>query len=285
MVGSRRTAKGIDRTSKGSDKSRRLQDIEISASTAKVGDTIKVTAKGTPASTVQFSIPGIFMASNIPMVEDRINPGSFTGFYTVKNGDYTRKSRISVSSALYNGKKVNLRAKKPITISGSALMIYEAKAVPNVVQNNVVLLIKVKATRHCKIFCRISDLDTTVVKDLELKEDPVGSGLYELGHRIGYSNKASNGIKIITLKSIDLAENQSLIKRVEVELRNSELNAKLGVSKDIEKKLNRAKAKVVTLSDLRHADPAMLSNNTGISMRNLPSHISSMQVQRGRIWL
>lgn len=197
-----------------------IKSIAVSPTLVKANEKITVTATAEPGGRARFSIAQVPGAADVAMEENPDEPGTYSGYYVTEKGDDVENADVTVVFTSRSGETVSRKAEQTVTIDTIPPKILDAKVTPEVVSNGQIIQIRVDASESkCQVKADISGLDITQL-NVELIEEPAGSGKYQKDCRISRENKASNGIKNILLTSTDAAGNVGEQYGIRIELKN-----------------------------------------------------------------
>ena len=174
-----------------------VDSITVSPEAAKAGDTVTVSAKGTPGRTVMFSVDVMpATVTNRSMTEAA--SGSYSGSFVVvadqhADGDYTVTVNLNDESGTAS-----------LTIDSTAPTV-SASASPATVGNGDMVTITATVNGATSVTADVSALDSTKT-DVALT---MANGSYSASVTISDDNEAENGSKTITVEAMDAAGNSA----------------------------------------------------------------------------
>ena len=170
-----------------------VTDVTVSPMLAKAGDTVTVSAKGTPGRTVMFSVDSI--VTNRSMTE--ASTGSYSGSFMVvadqhADGNYT----VTVS--------LNDESMTASLAIDSIAPTVSASASPATVGNGDTVTITATVDGATSVMADVSMLDST---QTNVTLTMAAAGAYSASVTISEDNEAVNGSKTITVTAMDAAGN------------------------------------------------------------------------------
>ncbi len=173
----------------------------IAKTVARDGDTVTVTATGTPGQTAMVTIGTI--VTNGPMEESATSLGTYTRSHTLAAGSPEGDHAVSVTIGAASGSAVGM-----LTVDNTAPTV-TASASPDTVANGDAVAISAVVTGDAtSVTANVSLLDTAATASVALA-DADADGTYTGTHTISADNAAANGEQLITVTAIDAAGNSS----------------------------------------------------------------------------
>ncbi len=193
-----------------------IYQVSVDKDVIKRGETLKITVKGEPDSSVKLSIgPGIIEETE--MVEKEKTPEACLYTYTFSPRDgieeYNAILTVSLTDPLDNVASYSKR----ISIDTLPPEIYGVQVNRYRVENGDEIEIKAKCELECDVKADLSPLDTTRSEPVEFSE--VEPGNFLLRFKISSENLAADGKKEIELTATDRAGNIGTYK-LELLLKN-----------------------------------------------------------------
>lgn len=147
------------------------------------GDTLRVTAQGSPTATAEFSVDGV--ARHVPMVETTQGRGTYEGAYVIQTADHAKDAPITVTLKKNYGQR-NDKAKGRLTIDSGNLprvgmVVEESVAIRTGTEGGYDLFLykgmRVRLTGKVggQWRVRLSSLQSGWVKDSAIQELPRGT--------------------------------------------------------------------------------------------------------------
>ena len=172
---------------------------------AKDGDTVTVTAKGTPFQTVTFMISTINV-SGVSMMEDA-GDGMYTGSHTLANGSAEGMHTVSVT--IGTNQPVSAANKLTVDNTDPVVSVTAPTAGANV-ENGEEITISATVTdaTAAMVMADVSMLDSEAAADsVTLSPDATDNTKYTGMHTISAANTKANGDYTITVTATDAAGN------------------------------------------------------------------------------
>ena len=198
-----------------------ITDVSLSESFAKAGDTVMVTATGTPAQMGRFSVGSIVnnvnngsVVNNMDMEGDGVSyTGSFTVVADLHEGMHT--VTVSLNGASDSSASITIDTVKPtVTASGPT----DAVGNGDMVTITAMPEDAAPSSGIYKVMADVSELDTTQTDMVELMMGDDGS--YSAEITISEDNEAANDAHDVTVTATDMAGNMSEMATVSVTLNN-----------------------------------------------------------------
>ena len=172
--------------------------ISVSSATAKAGDSVTVTARGTAGRTATFSVGAV--VTTMAMTESSTDSGSYSGSFNVVQDQHDGTHNVTVAIGDASAMAANV-----ITVDTNAPTI-SASASPATVANGGMVTITATAVGATSVTVDVSALDTTrTTVSLTM-----ANGSYSASITISDSNEAPNGSKTITVTATDAAGNSAM---------------------------------------------------------------------------
>ena len=178
-----------------------IADSEGAAKTvAKDGDTVTVTAMGTPGQTAMVTIGTIIPAGGA-MEESATSPGTYTRSHLLAAGSPEGDHAVSVTIGSASGSATAM-----LTVDNTAPTISASSASPDTVANGDTVTISATVSGATSVMANVSMLDIGAAS-VTLADD--GTGTYSGMHTISADNTAANGAQLITITAMDDAGNST----------------------------------------------------------------------------